>query len=80
MSEDAGGSYVAVASDSLMRGFKWHPFQPWALAYEPNVQVTTTVCAVCHCVSAYLLRVIVLACVSPCVLHVTVLHVTVLYE
>ena len=35
---DGASSYTTVATKFNLRGFLWHPFQPWALAYEPNIE------------------------------------------
>eukprot|EP00656_Telonema_subtile_P048757 TRINITY_DN5896_c0_g1_i3.p1 TRINITY_DN5896_c0_g1~~TRINITY_DN5896_c0_g1_i3.p1 ORF type:complete len:1103 (-),score=224.35 TRINITY_DN5896_c0_g1_i3:88-3396(-) len=37
VSSDGGTDFTAVKTSFTLRGFKWHPFQPWAIAYEANV-------------------------------------------
>ena len=35
---DSGVPYQASNSAFTLRGLKWHPFQPWAIAYEANIE------------------------------------------
>lgn len=38
LSEDGGETYSPVVTAFALRGFKWHPFEKWALAYKTNIQ------------------------------------------
>merc|ERR1712159_514358 len=38
LTQDFGATYKASTSAFTLRGFKWHPFQPWAIAYEANIE------------------------------------------